>query len=85
MTTLCTLAAFVLLVGAVTPALILAARGDAADRLVGLELSGSVAALVLTLLALGYDQTSYLIVPLVLALLSFAGALVYTRLLGPRP
>ncbi len=31
-----------------------------------------------------FNQSSYLIVPLVLVLLSFAGTLVFTRLLGAR-
>jgi multisubunit Na+/H+ antiporter MnhF subunit len=32
--------------------------------------------------AYAYDRSSYLILPLVLALLSLAGTLVFTRLLG---
>jgi hypothetical protein len=31
-----------------------------------------------------YGQSSYLIVPFVLAVLAVTGVLVYTRLLGPR-
>jgi multisubunit Na+/H+ antiporter MnhF subunit len=39
---------------------------------------------VLMLLAQAFDRPDYLIVPLALVLLSFAGALVFARLLGPR-
>jgi multisubunit Na+/H+ antiporter MnhF subunit len=79
---LCTLA---LLVGGMVPAAWLAVRGDPAQRLVGVALAGPVATLVLVLLAHAMAQPSYLIVALVLAPLSFAGTLVFTRLLGPRP
>jgi multisubunit Na+/H+ antiporter MnhF subunit len=55
------------------------------DRLVGLALASSVGTLTLLVAIQGDGQSSYLIVPLVLVLLSFAGTLVYTRLLGPKP
>ena len=77
------LACGALLVGGLVPALVLASRGRAAHRLVGLELAGSVAVLLLVLWCQAIGQPSYLIVPLVLVLLSFAGTLVFTRLLGP--
>ncbi len=62
----------------------LGARGSSIDRLVGLELAGSVATITLLVMAQAASQSSYLVVPLVLVLLSFAGTLVFTRLLGPR-
>lgn len=77
--------AVVLLVGGIGPALLLCCRGDAVDRLVGLELTGAIGVLVMLVLTHAVDESSYLIVPLVLALLSVAGTLVFTRLLGPRP
>jgi multisubunit Na+/H+ antiporter MnhF subunit len=40
--------------------------------------------LILTLLAKQYGRTSFLIVPLALAVASFPGSLVFARLLVPR-
>lgn len=76
------LAAGVLLVGGLIPAMIIAYRDRAERRLVGLELASATGTLVMLLLCQAFNQSSYLIVPLVLALLSFAGTLVFTRLLG---
>lgn len=60
------------------------ARGDGVDRLVGLELAGVIGTLALLAFAQAVNQPSYLIVPTVAVVLSFAGTLVYTRLLAPR-
>lgn len=79
------LGSVVLLIGGMAPAGWMAARGTAAERLVGLELGSVVATLELMLFAQAEKDSLYLIVPLVLALMSFAGTLVYTRLLAPRP
>lgn len=76
--------AFVLMVGGLVPALVLISRGDVVARLIGLQLLSAVTVLVLVLLAQGFGQAQYLIVPLVLVVLSFAGTLVFTRLLGRR-
>ncbi|HEY4459529.1 MAG TPA: monovalent cation/H+ antiporter complex subunit F [Pseudonocardiaceae bacterium] len=76
------IAAGALMLGGLVPAMILAGRGPAAHRLLGLELAGSSGVLVLMVLCQAMNQSSYLIVPLVLVLLSFAGTLVFTRLLG---
>jgi multisubunit Na+/H+ antiporter MnhF subunit len=73
------------MVGGLGPALWLGARGGPTQRLVGLELAGSVTVLVLLLLAQAAGQAQFLVLPLVLVLLSFAGTLVFTRLLGSRP
>jgi multisubunit Na+/H+ antiporter MnhF subunit len=78
------LGAVVLLIGALAPAGWIAARGSAVDRLVGLEMGSVAAALELMLFSQAENESQYLIVPLVLVLLSFAGTLVYTRLLAPR-
>jgi multisubunit Na+/H+ antiporter MnhF subunit len=77
--------ALVLMVAGLGPALWLGARGTAAERLVGVELGSAVTVLVLLLLSQAVGQSSLLIVPLVLVMLSFAGTLVFTRLLSPRP
>lgn len=58
-------------------------RGDPVDRLVGLELAGVVATLALLAFAQAVAQPSYLIVPTVAVVLSFAGTLVFARLLAP--
>jgi multisubunit Na+/H+ antiporter MnhF subunit len=76
--------ALALLAGGFTPAAVLAVRREPVERLVGVEIGAVVAVLVLLLLAQGVGQPSYLIVPLVMVLVSFAGTLVYTRLLAPR-
>jgi multisubunit Na+/H+ antiporter MnhF subunit len=73
-----------LLLGGMAPALCLASRGDPVSRLVGLVLAGQIATLAMLLLAQGFGQSAYLIVPLVLAVLSFPGVLVFTRLLRSR-
>ena len=70
----------VLLVGGLAPALVVGARGSTASRLLGLQFTGTVAALLLVALSVVVGQPSYLVVPLVLVLLSYAGTLVFTRL-----
>jgi multisubunit Na+/H+ antiporter MnhF subunit len=77
-------ATLVLMIGALGPAVYLGLRGGPLDRLVGLQLAGSLLVAVLLLLAHGFAQSSYVFVPLVLAVLSFAGVLVFLRLLETR-
>ncbi|BCT74904.1 hypothetical protein SCMU_07460 [Sinomonas cyclohexanicum] len=72
-----------LLIVGVVPGLVLACRGTAAQRLVGLALLNATGVMVLVGLSVLAGQSSYLIVPLVLAVLSSTGTLVYTRLLSP--
>lgn len=78
------LAAAVLMAGGLGPALLVGARAEPGDRLIGLQLASSVAVLVALLLAHGYGQTAYLIVPSVLVVLSVTGNLVFARLLRRR-
>lgn len=78
------LAALALMLVGLGPALWLGARGDAVARLVGLELGGATTVLVLLVLAEASGQAQLMIVPLVLVVLSFAGTLVFTRLLTTR-
>lgn len=63
------------------PAAVLVWRGDPIDRLVGLELEGLFATVILLLLAEGFHRSSFIDLALVLALLSFASGLVFTRFL----
>ncbi|TDQ00881.1 monovalent cation/H+ antiporter complex subunit F [Labedaea rhizosphaerae] len=74
-------AALVLLAGGLLPALWLGATGPAVRRLIGLQLAVVVLVPELILLSMAFGQSSYLIVPVVLVAASFAGTLVYTRLL----
>lgn len=78
-------AALVLMVGGLGPATYLGLRGGPLQRLLGLQLSGAVLVALFLLLALGFAQSSYVIVALVLAALAFPGILVFLRLLeSPR-
>jgi multisubunit Na+/H+ antiporter MnhF subunit len=70
-----------LLVAGLVPALAIGARGEGTVRLVGLQFGSAVTVLLLVALCASPGATSYLVVPLALVLLSFAGTLVYTRLL----
>lgn len=76
--TICTIA---LLVGGLLPGMVLAARGTAVDRLVGVELVSAVTVIAMLLISEVVNQTYELIVPLVLVPLSVAGTLVFTRLI----
>lgn len=77
-------AGLVLIAGGLAPAAWLGLRSGPLERVIGLQLAGAVLVPVMLLLTFGYHQTGYLIVPLVLAVLSFAGNLVFLRLLGDR-
>lgn len=79
--TVCVLA---MVIGGLGPGMWITARGSAVGRLVGLELVGVVSVVVMLVLAQLTGQSSYLVVPLVLAPLSVTGTLVFTRLLGTR-
>lgn len=78
------LGTIVLVATGLGPALWIGSRGEPEARLVGLELGGVAVTLAMMSFAQAVAQPSYLIVPLVLALVSVAGILVYTRLLAPR-
>jgi multisubunit Na+/H+ antiporter MnhF subunit len=72
----------VLLVAGLVPAVVVGARGKAVTRLAGLQFGGAVSVLVLLALCASPGAASYLVVPLALVLLSYAGTLVFTRLLA---
>jgi len=76
-------AAAVLMVVGLGAALVFVSRGSSVERLVGLQLAGVVAVLVLIAVSEAVGQPVYLIVPLVLAVLAATGTLVFTRLLRP--
>ena len=74
-----------LMAGGLLPALVLCSRGDAGERLIGLDLLATILTFCLILLSeVGPGQSYDLILPLVLVPLSYAGTLVFTRLLGER-
>jgi multisubunit Na+/H+ antiporter MnhF subunit len=77
------LAATVLLAGLVPCGWVLL-RGRLLDALVAFELTSTLVTVALVLLAEGFHRSSYFVVPLVLAALSFVGALVFVRFLGDR-
>ncbi len=72
------IAALGLLLGLV-PCAIVCVRKTPMERLVGLEMASTVDTLVLLVLAEAYHQAIYFDLALVLALLSFAGGLVFAR------
>lgn len=78
------LASVILMLGGLVPAAVIGSRQGPVDRLVGLEMTGAIAVLVMLTLTQAYGQSAYLIVPLILAVLSVTGVLVFTRLIGPR-
>ena len=56
-------------------------RGDAMSRLVALEAAGSIAAVVLLLLAEAFHRVPFVDLALTLALLAFGAGLVFARFL----
>jgi multisubunit Na+/H+ antiporter MnhF subunit len=74
------IAATVLLVGLCGPILV-ALRGELFDALVALELAGVVDTLVLMLLAEGFHRTTLFDPAVVLAVMTFIGALALARFL----
>ncbi len=66
---------------ALVPCGIASFRGDAMERLVGLEMAGMVATLLLVMLAQGMGRVNFYDLALALALLSFGGGLVFVRFL----
>ena len=66
---------------ALVPCGIASFRGDAMERLVGLEMAGMVVTLLLVMLAQGMGRVNFYDLALALALLSFGGGLVFVRFL----
>lgn len=77
-------ASLVLLFGTVVPSAVVSLRGGAVERLVGLQQMVAGSTLLLMVFSQASGRSDYLVVPLVLVLASFTGALVYARLLVPR-
>jgi multicomponent Na+:H+ antiporter subunit F len=73
-----------ILLVAVFPCAWVVARATIVQALVALELVATVVTLVLLLVAEGYHRNSYFTLPLVLAFMNLAGALIFARFLGDR-
>ena len=73
--------ALLLLIGGLGPVLAMSAVGHSFNRLVALEMSTSIGILFMLIFVEVSNQSSELILPLVLVPLSVAGTLVFTRLL----
>ncbi len=76
--------ALLLLIGGLGPVLAMSAVGHSFNRLVALEMSTSIGILFMLIFVEVSNQSSELILPLVLVPLSVAGTLVFTRLLPRR-
>lgn len=76
------IAALTLVILALSLSSLAVSRGTPLDRLIGLETLTVVAACILLLLSDSFERSVYVDVALVLALLSFAGSLVFARFLG---
>jgi multisubunit Na+/H+ antiporter MnhF subunit len=63
------------------PAGIATFRGELGDRLAGLEITSALVTIELLLLSEGFSRSSFLDLPLTLALLSFGGGMVFARFL----
>jgi multicomponent Na+:H+ antiporter subunit F len=74
--------ALVLAVAAGGPCLLAVCRGNEGERLVAVQMLSVVAIVLLVVLSVGQHRPSYLDVPLVLALVSLAGTLVFARFFG---
>lgn len=69
------------LIFALAPCGIAMFRGNALERLVGLEMAGVISTLLLVMLTEGMHRINFYDLALALALLSFGGALVFARFL----
>lgn len=76
------LVAATVLLGALVPLGAMIVRRRPVDGLVALELAGAVLVLVLLCFAEGFHRSAYYDVPVIAALLSWVGGLVFARFLG---
>ena len=76
-----TIAALVLLAGFVPCGFVLVRARRAADAVIALELCGTLATLTFLCLAVGFDGSSYFTLPVVSALVTWIGGLIYARFL----
>ena len=72
--------ALILLI-ALIPATVATMRKNALDRLIGMTLGGIIATLCLIAIAVGTGRSIYIDVAVVVAFLSFAGGIAFSRFL----
>lgn len=72
--------AAVMLAG-IAPLIVFAVRASPAEGLIALDLGGTIATLVLLLIAAGTGRQPFFDLAIVSAVLSYAGGLLYARLL----
>ncbi len=75
------LLAAIVLALCLVPAGVAVLRGDAVERLVGLELTSILVTFILVALAEAQGESQFLSVALALSLLAFGGGLVFVRFL----
>ncbi|HJQ74685.1 MAG TPA: monovalent cation/H+ antiporter complex subunit F [Gaiellaceae bacterium] len=76
------LIAATVLIAALAPLLLVASLRRPIDGLVALEASGAVLTLTLLCLSVGLGQSSFFTVPIIAAVASWIGSLVFARFLG---
>ena len=76
------LVAATILIAALAPLLVVASLRRPIDGLVALEAAGAVLVLALLCLSAGLGESVFFTVPVIAALVSWIGGLVYTRFLG---
>ena len=76
------LIAATVLIAALGPLLVVAARRRPIDGLVALEAVGAIATLTLVCLSVGLGQPTFFTVPIIAAVTSWIGCLVFARFLG---
>lgn len=76
------LVAAAVLIAALAPLLAMASFRRPIDGLVALEAAGAIATLVLLCLSVGLGQPTFFTVPIIAAVASWIGCLVFARFLG---
>lgn len=76
------LVAATVLIAALAPLLLVASLRCPLDGLVALEAVGAIATLVLLCLSVGLGQSTFFTVPIIAAVASWIGCLVFARFLG---
>jgi len=72
------------LAGQVTICGLVAARRRTLEALVAMELAGALATVLLVCLAVGYQRSTYGNVPIIAAVLTWIGGLIYVRFLSAK-
>lgn len=76
------LVAATVLIAALAPLILVASFRRPIDGLVALEAAGAIATLILLCLSVGLGQPTFFTVPIIAAVASWIGCLVFARFLG---